>query len=314
MPRPIQFALFQPQVGLNFPILKERALAAEEYGFHSLWLPDHMWVRGAPQLDYLESWTVLSGLAAATTKLRLGGLVFCNSYRNPAFFAKMLATLDNISNGRVEVGLGAGWMDEEYKAYGYEFPSGGVRASQLREGVEIMKKMFTEEKPSYEGKYYKITEAYNNPKPVQKPHPPITIGAVAEQKMLKLVAQHANGWNCPAAASHRLEKKWGVIVDYCKTFGRNPDEITISEQVIGVLGKDKADFERKYPLAKQTLGRLADLDKTSLRGDPAGFIEGVKEKNRKGVTLFTIVFSDIAQDDFLGTLKLFAREVMPAFR
>src|SRR5215204_4361389 len=131
MPHPIQFALFQPQVGLNFPILKERALAAEEYGFHSLWLPDHMWVRGAPQLDYLESWTVLSGLAAATTKIRLGGLVFCNSYRNPAFFAKMLATLDNISNGRVEVGLGAGWMDEEYKAYGYEFPSGGVRASQL---------------------------------------------------------------------------------------------------------------------------------------------------------------------------------------
>jgi alkanesulfonate monooxygenase SsuD/methylene tetrahydromethanopterin reductase-like flavin-dependent oxidoreductase (luciferase family) len=314
MPRPIQFALFQPQVGLNFPILKERALAAEEYGFHSLWLPDHMWVRGVPQLDYLESWTVLSSLAAATTKIRLGGLVFCNSYRNPAFFAKMLATLDNISNGRVEIGLGAGWMDEEYKAYGYEFPSGGVRASQLREGVEIIKKMFTEEKPSYEGKYYKITEAYNNPMPVQKPHPPITIGAVAEQKMLKLVAQHADGWNCPAAASHRIEKKWGVIVDYCKTFGRNPDEITISEQVIGVLGKDKTDFERKYPLAKQTLGRLADLDKTSLRGDPAGFIEGVKEKNRKGVTLFTIVFSDITQDDFLETLKLFAREVMPAFR
>lgn len=314
MARPIQFALFQPQVGLNFSILKERALAAEEYGFHSIWLPDHMWVRGAPQLDYLESWTVLSGLAAATTKLRLGGLVFCNSYRNPAFFAKMLATLDNISNGRVEVGMGAGWMDEEYKAYGYEFPSGGVRASQLREGVEIIKKMFTEEKPSYEGKYYKITEAYNNPKPVQKPHPPITIGAVAEQKMLKLVAQHADGWNCPAAASHRIEKKWGVIVDYCKGFGRNPDEITISEQVIGVLGKDKADFERKYPMAKQTLGRLADLDRTSLRGDPAGFIEGVKEKNHKGVTLFTIVFSDIAQADFLETLKLFAREVMPAFR
>ena len=313
MPRPIQFALFQPQVGLNFPILKERALAAEEYGFHSIWLPDHMWVRGAPQLDYLESWTVLSGLAAATTKIRLGGLVFCHSYRNPAFFAKMLATLDHVSNGRVEVGLGAGWMDEEYKAYGYEFPSGGVRASQLREGVEILKKMFTEEKPSYEGKYYKITEAYNNPKPVQKPHPPITIGAVAEQKMLKLVAQHADGWNCPAAVSHRIEKKWGVIVDYCKGFGRNPDEITISEQVVGVLGKDKVDFERKYPMAKQTLGRLADLDKTALRGDPAGFIEGVKEKNRKGVTLFTIVFSDIAQDDFLGTLKLFAREVMPAF-
>src|SRR5262245_9658179 len=314
MPRPIQFALFQPQVGLTFPILKERALAAEEYGFHSIWFPDHMWVRGAPQLDYLESWTVLSGLAAVTTRLRLGGLVFCNSYRNPAFFAKMLTTLDHVSNGRVEVGLGAGWMDEEYKAYGYEFPSGGVRASQLREGVEIIKKMFTEEKPSYEGKYYRITEAYNTPKPVQKPHPPITIGAVAEQKMLKLVAQHADGWNCPAAASHRIEKKWSVLVEYCKTLGRNPDEIQISEQIVGVLGKDKADFERKWPIAKQTWGRLGDMDKGALRGDPAGFIEGVKEKNRKGVTLFTMVLSDVAQDDFLATLKLFSKEVMPAFR
>ena len=105
MTRKIQFGLFQPQVGLNFSILKERALAAEEYGFHSIWLPDHMWTRGVPQIDYLESWTVLSGLAAATTKIRLGGLVFCNSYRNPAFFAKMAATLDNISNGRLELGL-----------------------------------------------------------------------------------------------------------------------------------------------------------------------------------------------------------------
>lgn len=314
MPHQIQFGLFQPQVGLSFSILKERALAAEEYGFHSIWLPDHMWVRGLPQLDYLESWTVLSGLAGATTKIRLGGLVFCNSYRNPAFFAKMAATLDNVSNGRLELGLGAGWMDEEYKAYGYEFPSGGVRANQLREGVEIIKKMFTEERTSYAGKYYTVTDAPNNPKPVQKPHPPITIGAVAEQKMLKLVAEHADGWNCPAAASHRVEKKWQVIVDYCKGFGRNPDEIKISEQVVGVLGKDQADFERKWPMAKQTLGRLADLDKTALRGDPAGFIEGVKEKNRKGVTLFTMVLSDVAQDDFLATLKLFAKEVLPAFR
>jgi len=314
MARKIQFGLFQPQVGLNFANLKERALAAEEYGFHSMWFPDHMWVRGIPQMDYLESWTLMTSIAAATSRLRVGGLVLCNSFRNPAFLAKMVATLDNISNGRVELGLGAGWMDEEYRAYGYEFPSGGVRATQLKEGVEIIKKMFTEEKPSYTGKYFAIDGAYNNPKPVQKPHPPITIGAAAEQKMLKLVAQHADRWNCPAAVAHRVDKKWAVVTEHCKTFGRNPEEIEISEQVVAVLGKDKADFERKWPMAKQTLGRLADLDKTALRGDPAGFIEGVKEKNRKGVTLFCMVLSDIAQDDFLNSLKLFAKEIMPAFR
>ena len=314
MARKIQFGLFQPQVGLSFSALKERALAAEEYGFHSMWFPDHMWVRGIPQMDYLESWTLMTSIAVATSRLRVGGLVLCNSFRNPAFLAKMVATLDNISNGRVELGLGAGWMEEEYKAYGYEFPAGGVRATQLKEGVEIIKKMFTEEKPSYAGKYFSIDGAYNNPKPVQKPHPPITIGAAAEQKMLKLVARHADRWNCPAAVAHRVEKKWQVVVEHCKAVGRNPQEIEISEQVVAVLGKDKADFEKKWPVAKQTLGRLADLDKTALRGDPAGFIEGVREKNRKGVSLFCMVLSDVAQDDFLNTLKLFAQEVMPAFR
>lgn len=314
MARKVQFGLFQPQVGLSFPLIKERALAAEEYGFHSIWFPDHMWVRGLPQVDYLESWTLMTSVAAVTQKLRVGGLVLCNSFRNPAFLAKMVATLDNVSNGRVELGLGAGWMEEEYKAYGYEFGSGGVRANQLKEGVEIMKKMFTEDKTTYAGKYYTVTDAYNNPKPVQKPYPPITIGAVAEQKMLKLVAQHADRWNCPGAVSHRLEKKWAVIVEHCKALGRDPAEIEISEQIVAVLGKDQAAFEKKWPMAKQTLGRLADLDRTALRGDPAGFIEGVKEKNRKGVSLFTMVFSDITQDDFLATLKLFAKEVMPAFR
>jgi F420-dependent oxidoreductase-like protein len=314
MERKIQFGLFLPQVGLPFPALKERVLACEEYGFHSVWFTDHMWTRGLPQVDFLESWTVMSALAAATSRIRIGSLVICNSFRNPAFLAKMAASLDNVSSGRLELGLGAGWMEEEYTAYGYPFPSGGVRASQLKEGVEIIKKLFTEEKASYTGKYYSIADAYNNPKPIQKPYPPITIGAAAEQKMLRIVAEHADRWNCPAAVASRVEKKWGVITEHCKAVGRNPEEIEISEQVVGVLGKDEQDFQNKWPMAQKTLGRLANLEKTALRGTPAGVIEGIKEKNRKGVTLFTIIFSDLAQDDFLGTLKLFAQEVLPAFQ
>ena len=314
MVRKIQFGLFQPQIGLPFSALKERVLACEEYGFHSVWFTDHMWTRGMPQVDFLENWTVMSAMAATTSRIRIGSLVICNSFRNPAFLAKMAASLDNVSNGRLELGLGAGWMEEEYKAYGYPFPSGGVRANQLKEGVEIIKKLFTEEKATYTGKYYSIADAYNNPKPLQKPYPPITIGAAAEQKMLRIVAQHANRWNCPAAVAHRVEKKWGVITEHCKAVGRNPEEIEISEQVVVVLGKDEQDFQRKWPVAKQTLGRLTDLEKTALRGTPAGVIEGIREKNRKGVTLFTMIFSDLTQSDFLDTLKLFVREVMPAFR
>ena len=313
MTRPVQFGLFQPQVGLPFSLLKERALACEEYGFHSIWFTDHMWARGMKQVDFLEGWTVMSAMAMVTSKIRIGGLVLCNSYRNPAFLAKMAASLDNISEGRLEIGLGAGWMNEEYEAYGYPFPSGGTRADQLKEGVEILKKMFTEDATSYNGEHYKIETAHCNPKPLQKPYPPITIGAMAEQKGLKIVAEHADRWNCPAAAAHKIEQKWGVITDHCQAVGRNPEEIEISEQTLVVLGKDKQDFESKYPTSKKTLGRLADLEKCGVCGDPAGVIDSLREKNKKGVSLFTVMFSDMAQDDFLATLKVFADEVIPAF-
>lgn len=313
MNRSVQFGLFQPQLGLSFAQLKERAQACEELGFHSIWFTDHMWARGLPRVDFLEGWTLMSSIALSTTTLRVGGLVLCNSYRNPAFLAKMVASLDNISGGRVEIGLGAGWMDEEYRAYGYPFPSGGTRADQMDEGIRILKKMFTEEAPSFTGEHYQISDAHCNPKPIQSPHPPITIGAMAEKKGLRVVAEHADRWNCPAAASHRLEEKWNVIVEHCGKLGRDPGSIEISEQTLVVLGQDRAAFEAKFPTAKKTLGRLANLDKCGACGDPAGVIQALQDKQKKGVTLFTLMLSDVAQDDFLGSLKLFAKEVMPAF-
>lgn len=314
MDRPVQFGLFQPQIGLPFSMLKERAEACEAAGFHSIWFTDHMWARGMPQVDFLEGWTLMSALAVLTSRLRIGGLVLCHSFRNPAFLAKMAASLDNISHGRLELGLGAGWMNEEYEAYGYPFPSGGTRADQLDEGVRIMKKMFTEASASFEGAHYRIADAHCNPKPVQQPHPPITIGAMAERKGLRIVAEHADRWNCPAAAAHRLAQKWDVIARHCHSVGRDLQEIEISEQTLVVLGKDRADFDRKYPAARQTLGRLAKLERCGACGDPAGVIDALKQKHAAGVSLFTMIFSDTAQDDFLATLKLFADEVMPAFR
>ena len=309
----IRFGLLQPQVGLSFSALKERALACEEGGFHSIWFTDHMWASVMPELDFLEGWTVMSAMAEATSRIRIGNLVICNSYRNPAFLAKMAASLDNVSGGRLELGLGAGWMEEEYRAYGYPFPSGGVRADQLKEGVEIIKKLFTEEKATYHGRYYSVVDAYNNPKPLQKPHPPITIGAAAERKMLRIVAEHADRWNCPASVADQIEHKWGVVTRHCRELGRNPRDIEISEQVIVVLGRDEAEFQRKWPAAKQLLGALADLERTALRGTPSRVIEGIKEKHRKGVTMFTLLFSDFPQPDFMPALELFIREVLPAF-
>jgi len=121
MSRKVQFALFSPQAGQSYQALVQRAQLVERLGFHSMWLVDHMWTRGMPELDHHECLALMSALSAETDKLRIGSLVLCNSYRNPALLAKSLCTIDHVSNGRLEVGLGAGWMDEEYRAYGYEF-------------------------------------------------------------------------------------------------------------------------------------------------------------------------------------------------
>src|SRR5271155_286499 len=192
------FGIFSPQAGMSFKSLADRATQAEKLGYHSLWLVDHFWNRGIPDADCLESTALMSGIAAHTEKLRIGTLVLCNSFRNPALLAKSLTTIDHISNGRLEIGLGAGWMDEEYRAYGYEFPSIGKRLRQLGEALQVLKAMFADKLASFKGKYYEIADAPLNPKPVQRPHPPILIGGSGEKVMLRIVAKYADRWNCPA--------------------------------------------------------------------------------------------------------------------
>ena len=301
--------IFLPQAGLNFAALTERAQTAEQAGFHSLWLADHMWARGMPDLDYLECWTALTALAMRTTRLRLGTLVLCNSYRNPALVAKMAASFDQISGGRLELGVGAGWMDEEYRGYGYNFPATRVRIEQLDEGLEVMRRLFGEPRSTFQGKYYALDDASNNPKAVQTPCPPITIGGAGERLLLKVVAKHADRWNCPMNAAHELPHKLEILRSHCGEVGRDPAAITVSEQVLVVLGADDADFQRRWTMAKQLLGGFADLDAVAVRGTPDAVADGLNEKAAKGVRLFTIMFGDFAAPE---TLRLFGERVMPA--
>jgi F420-dependent oxidoreductase-like protein len=301
--------IFLPQVGLDFAALTERAQVCEQAGFHSLWLADHMWARGMPDVDYLESWTALTALAMRTTRLRLGTLVLCNSYRNPALVAKMAATLDRISEGRLELGIGAGWMDEEYRGYGYNFPTTRVRIEQLEEGLEVIRRLFSEARSTFQGKYYALDDAPNNPKPLQTPAPPITIGGAGERLLLRVVAKYADRWNCPMNVAHELPHKLEVLRSHCNEAGRNPDDITVSEQVIVVLGADDVDFKNRWTMAKQLLGGFADLDAIAVRGTPEAVIEGLREKAAKGVSLFTIMFGDLAP---VETIRLFGDRVLPA--
>ena len=305
----IACGVFLPQVGLDFAALSERAQVCEQAGYHSLWLADHMWARGMPDVDYLESWTALTALAMRTTHLRLGTLVLCNSYRNPALVAKMAATFDRISGGRLELGIGAGWMDEEYRGYGYHFPTARVRIEQLEEGLEVMRRLFSEARSTFQGKYYALDDAPNNPKALQAPAPPITIGGAGERLLLKVVAKYADRWNCPMNAAHDLPNKLEVLRSHCAEVGRDPDDITVSEQVIVVVGADDTDFKNRWAMAKQQLGGFADLDAVAVRGTPDAVIDGLREKAARGVRLFTIMFGDLAPTE---TLRLFGERVLPA--
>jgi F420-dependent oxidoreductase-like protein len=299
-----------PQVGVPFGVIKERAQLADRLGFHSVWFVDHMWSRGLPDLDHLEAWTLMSATAAVTERLGIGALVLCNSYRQPALLAKMVASLDNVSNGRVLLGLGAGWMEEEYRAYGYSFPSARVRIEQLEEALAILKLMLTQPRASFQGKYYAVDAAVNNPKPVQKPHPPILIGGAGEKRLLRVVAEHADIWNCPNNVAHALPQKLEILKRHCDAIGRDPQTIEVSEQCVMVLGHDEKDLRQKTQFAKQALGATFDIEKTALRGTPDQLIEAIHNRNRQGVTLFTTLFGDLNQPE---TLELFASEVAPAF-
>jgi F420-dependent oxidoreductase-like protein len=306
----IKFGLWAPQVGVPFATIRERAQLAERCGFHSIWFVDHLWSRGLPDLDHLEAWTLMSATAAVTERLGIGTLVLCNSYRNPAFLAKMASSLDQVSNGRLLLGIGAGWMEEEYRAYGYPFPSARVRIEQLDEALTIIKLLFKEQRASFQGKYYAVDQAVNNPKPVQKPYPPILIGGAGEKHLLRVVAEHANIWNCPNNAATVLDHKLEVLKRHCAAIGRNPADIEVSEQCVVVLGRTAQDLQNKMRFAKRALGTVFDIDKTALRGTPDQLIDAIHARSRQGVTFFLMLFGDLNQPE---TIELFAQKVAPAF-
>ena len=304
----VKFGLFYPQVGQTFDAFRERSQLAEKLGYDSVFCVDHMWQRGMPEVDHLESWTLLSALAPVTERVRLGALVLCNSYRNPALLAKMASSLDQISGGRLVLGIGAGWMDEEYRGYGYPFPPTLERIEQLDEALEVIKRLFSEKCADFQGKYYTLDKAYNRPAAVQQPHPPILIGGGGEKFMLKVVARHADIWNVPNNHSAHLERRIAALHRHCESIGRDPAEIEISEQSFIVVGENQADYEKKWEMAKMLLGSAFDLD-VALRGTPEQVVEQIQKRVQQGVTFFTFLTGDFHAPE---SLELIAEKVIPA--
>jgi F420-dependent oxidoreductase-like protein len=309
--RPIRFGLFYPQVGQSFAQIADRVRLAERLGFDSVLFTDHLWSRGRRELDHLEAWTLITAVAAVTERIRVGALVLCNSFRNPALLAKMASSLDVMTGGRLLLGIGAGWMEEEYEAYGYDFPSTRVRIEQLEEALEIIKRLFTGEEATFQGKYYAVHNAVNLPRPIQRPHPPLLVGGGGERRMLRVVARYADVWNCPNNHAAELPQRVDVLRAHCAALGRDPREIEISEQCVIVIGRDERAFREKYDIARRTVGTVFDLENVGFRGTPEQVVEQVRQRIDQGVTFFTFLTGDLHDPE---TLQLLAERVLPEFR
>jgi F420-dependent oxidoreductase-like protein len=319
----IRFGSFVPQGwlgelagckrGREFEAIKKVALQCEMLGFDSIWVYDHFITSPATTKPCFESWTTLTALATLTKNLGLGQLVTCNSYRHPAVLAKMGATLDAISNGRLNLGIGAGWYKLEYDAYGIPYPRDSVRIAQLREAVQIIKKMWIEDEPSFHGRHYTIDKAINSPKPVQKPHPPILIGGKGKRLTLRVVAELADRCNFggPDTPQH-YKDSLEVLDGHCRKVGRNIDEIEKTLIVDNtVIAKNRAALSEKIRKFKPESISKTQFIEGNLVGTPEEIVSRIEEYIDVGVTYIMMRFPDMMENE---PLQLFADGVIPAFR
>lgn len=300
----IQFGVMVPQLGSgDYTASRRVAQQAEALGYDSVWVADHLFgIPGPEDTLFMECWTLLTALAVETSRVRVGTMTLCNGFRHPALLAKMAATLDVICGGRLELGIGSGWYEREFLSYGYPFPKASVRARQLDEALQILKHMWSEPTTNFAGAHYQIVDAPNEPKPLQKPRPPIHIGGDGEKIMLPLVARHADWWSYwMAATSDGFRYKLGVLERCCKEAGR--DFASLKKSLIGPIVV--VESEKEIPLL------LADLEKKGLHfGARIGMMgtadmvrKRLEEYQQLGVSLFIVAPLFSAWQTFLPLLK-----------
>ena len=310
----------EPQLGFTYTQSLAIAKEAESLGYESFWCSDHLFLneRSVDQ-NCLEAWTLLAALAGQTKTLRLGTMVTCNSYRHPPLLAKIASTIDMISNGRLWFGYGAGWKEQEYRAYGYPFPKIQDRMDMMEEALEIIKLLWTEPNPSYNGKHYSIENAFSAPKPVQKPHPPILIGGDGEKRTLKAVAKYAN--YCNLFMKAELEKKLDVLKKHCKDLGRDYDDVgksLFAQAWPGIfVTNDQEELDNHWKKRAEILGQTIEERKdymTSLApgswvGYPEELIERFEYLMGLGFDFFQVMFPGLG-DEYVQGVRTFSDLVL----
>jgi F420-dependent oxidoreductase-like protein len=281
------------------------AQTADECGYESVWLVDHFHTVPQPSQEVtFECWTTTAAVARDTKRVRVGQMVTCNGYRNPALLAKMASTVDVLSHGRLNFGIGAGWYEQEYRAYGYPFPEVPVRLRQLDEAVQIILAMWTQEEAFFEGTYYQVRGAINQPKGVQKPHIPLLIGGGGEKVTLKLVAKYADACNVfgdPAA----LERKFAILREHCQNVGRDYDTIHRTSVAVCLIGD--TDEQALAQLPEGVKNQFANWLERALIGSPDTIRKRLAEYEAAGVQELMLMFP-VHATARLEMTKRFARE------
>ncbi|HVM40750.1 MAG TPA: LLM class F420-dependent oxidoreductase [Acidimicrobiia bacterium] len=294
--------------------VREVALAAEAAGYDSIWVYDHFHNVPRPAHEAVfECWTTMAALAEATSTVRLGQMVGCAPYRNPGLLAKITSNVDVISGGRLEWGIGAGWYENEFRGYGYDFPPAADRIRMLEEAVEIVKSMWSESETTYEGRYYQLERANCDPKPVQQPHPPIWIGGGGEQMTLRVVAKHADCSNW-GGKPHEWAHKAEVLKGHCADVGRDYDEIRKTWHPDCVIRETEDEVK-----ALHEAGEVRSLwgepyeswQAGNLIGTPEQVVEQLRRYEELGCSYVVPFFPDYPGTE---SLTLLAERVMPEFR
>lgn len=308
---PLQFGVGLPQgwvmdlASIKDPVEAYEAMTrvaqtADELGFSSVWLADHFHTVPQPvQEKAFECWATTSALARDTRRVRIGQ-VTCNGYRNPALLAHMASTVDVLSHGRLDFGIGAGWYEHEYRAYGYDFPDTPGRLSRLREAVQVILAMWTQEEAVFEGKYYQVRGAINQPKGVQQPHIPLLIGGGGEQVTLKLVAEYADACNIYGDIV-TIQRKFAILKQHCEAVGRDYNSIRRTAGAFCAIGETEEQARAKVNPA--LLGRPSFAG--AIIGTPDTVRQRLAELEEIGVQEMILSFPDVLQ---LDSLRLFAQE------
>ena len=314
----MQFGIqIEPAFGFSFDDVMEIARDAESRGFTGLWVSDHFFLRNdATTTNCLEAWTLLAGLAQHTTTLRLGPMVTAVSYRNPALLAKIAAGVDVMSGGRLEFGIGAGWKEPEYRAYGYEFPPPEVRLDQMVDAIEICRRMWTEERATYAGKYFRIENAPCAPKPLQRPRPRVWIGG-NRPRMRRVMARYADAVNIGGPGFDGTLESYGAAMkdldEACRVSGRDPRQILRSHFVSCIVAETRRDLDAVIDeLAadeKTTADRWRSAHPSAIAGTPDDVIARLRAFEKVGCGYFLAVFPYRREREMLGVL---AEHVIPA--